>query len=76
MIFFPSVFLKIIQIAPMPVVQHTLHPNGTAMHPGSPYPVSMATVMTPGAQPPQTVILTSPHTRSLTQAQESHSPAR
>ncbi|XP_075867421.1 protein capicua homolog isoform X2 [Nelusetta ayraudi] len=54
---------KIIQIAPMPVVQHTLHPNGTAMHPGSPYPVSMATVMTPGAQPPQTVILTSPHTR-------------
>lgn len=54
---------KIIQIAPMPVVQTTLHPNGTAMHPGSPYPVSMATVMTPGAQPPQTVILTSPHTR-------------
>lgn len=49
----------------MPVVQTTLHPNGTAMHSGCPYPASMATVMTPGAQPPQTVILTSPHTRSV-----------
>ncbi|XP_068566957.1 protein capicua homolog isoform X2 [Cebidichthys violaceus] len=51
---------KIIQIAPMPVV----HPCGAAaVHPGSPFPVSVATVMAPGAVPPQTVLLTSPPTR-------------
>lgn len=61
---------QIIQIAPMPVVQTSVHPNSAAaVHPGSPFPVSMATVMTPGAAPPQTVLLTSPPTRSLTQAQ-------
>ncbi|XP_034401690.1 protein capicua homolog isoform X2 [Cyclopterus lumpus] len=55
---------KIIQIAPMPVVQTTVHPCGAAeVHPGSPFPVSMATVMAPGAAPPQTVLLTSPPTR-------------
>ncbi|XP_070777470.1 protein capicua homolog [Enoplosus armatus] len=55
---------KIIQIAPMPVVQTNVHPNGAAaVHPGSPFPVSMATVMAPGAAPPQTVLLTSPPTR-------------
>ncbi|XP_030596482.1 protein capicua homolog isoform X2 [Archocentrus centrarchus] len=55
---------KIIQIASMPVVQTNVHPNGTAaVHPGSPFPVSMATVMAPGAAPPQTVLLTSPPTR-------------
>ncbi|KAK7899358.1 hypothetical protein WMY93_020211 [Mugilogobius chulae] len=55
---------KIIQIAPMPVVQS--HPNGgaaAAVHPGSPFPVSVATVMAPGATPPQTVLLTPPPTR-------------
>lgn len=61
--------LQIIQIASMPVVQTNVHPSGAAtVHPGSPYPVSMATVMTPGAAPPQTVLLTSPPTRSVTQA--------
>lgn len=60
-------FRQIIQIAPMPVVQTGVHPNGTAVHPGSPFPVPMATVMAPGATPPQTVLLTSPPTRSLTQ---------
>ncbi|XP_031727103.1 protein capicua homolog isoform X2 [Anarrhichthys ocellatus] len=55
---------KIIQIAPMPVVQTNVHPCGAAaVHPGSPFPVSMATVMSPGAAPPQTVLLTSPPTR-------------
>ncbi|XP_035537540.1 protein capicua homolog isoform X2 [Morone saxatilis] len=55
---------KIIQIAPMPVVQTNVHPGGAAaVHPGSPFPVSMATVMAPGAAPPQTVLLTSPPTR-------------
>ncbi|KAM9419612.1 protein capicua homolog isoform 2-T2 [Salvelinus alpinus] len=55
---------KIIQIAPMPMVQTNVHPAG-AVHPGSPFPVSMATatVMTPGIKPPQTVLLTSPPTR-------------
>ncbi|KAJ0003529.1 hypothetical protein NQD34_008627 [Periophthalmus magnuspinnatus] len=55
---------KIIQIAPMPVVQS--HPNGgaaAAVHSGSPFPVSVATVMAPGATPPQTVLLTPPPTR-------------
>ncbi len=62
-------FLQIIQIAPMPVVQTNVHPSAAAaVHPGSPFPVSMATVMAPGAAPPQTVLLTSPPTRSLTHA--------
>ncbi|XP_030267373.1 protein capicua homolog isoform X1 [Sparus aurata] len=60
----PATANKIIQIAPMPVVQTSVHPNSAAaVHPGSPFPVSMATVMTPGAAPPQTVLLTSPPTR-------------
>ncbi|XP_071390769.1 protein capicua homolog isoform X2 [Centroberyx affinis] len=58
---------KIIQIAPMPVVQTNVHPSAAAaaaaVHPGSPFPVSMATVMAPVAAPPQTVLLTSPPTR-------------
>ncbi|XP_029298465.1 protein capicua homolog isoform X2 [Cottoperca gobio] len=55
---------KIIQIAPMPMVQTNVHPSGAAaVHPGSPFPVSVATVMAPGAAPPQTVLLTSPPTR-------------
>uniref|UniRef100_A0A3Q1AIT2 HMG box domain-containing protein n=1 Tax=Amphiprion ocellaris TaxID=80972 RepID=A0A3Q1AIT2_AMPOC len=55
---------QIIQIAPMPVVQTNVHPSGAAaVHPGSPFPVSVATVMAPGAAPPQTVLLTSPPTR-------------
>ncbi|XP_033950700.1 protein capicua homolog isoform X1 [Pseudochaenichthys georgianus] len=55
---------KIIQIAPMPVVQTSVHPGGAAaVHSGSPFPVSVATVMAPGAAPPQTVLLTSPPTR-------------
>ncbi|XP_049457653.1 protein capicua homolog isoform X1 [Epinephelus fuscoguttatus] len=55
---------KIIQIAPMPVVQTNVHPGGAAaVHAGSPFPVSVATVMAPGAAPPQTVLLTSPPTR-------------
>ncbi|KAF7657575.1 hypothetical protein LDENG_00025190 [Lucifuga dentata] len=55
---------KIIQLTPMPVVQTNVHPSGgTAVHPGSPFPVSVATVMAPSATPPQTVLLTSPPTR-------------
>lgn len=51
----------------MPVAQTSVHTNGTAtLHPGSSFPVSMATVMAPGAAPPQTVLLTSPPTRSVT----------
>ncbi|XP_068188470.1 protein capicua homolog isoform X2 [Antennarius striatus] len=60
----PASANKIIQIAPIPVVQTKVHPNGTTtIHPGSPFPVSMATVMAPGATPPQTVLLTTPPTR-------------
>ncbi|CAJ1083012.1 protein capicua homolog isoform X2 [Xyrichtys novacula] len=60
----PSTGNKIIQIAPMPVVQTNVHPSAAAaVHPGSPFPVSVATVMAPGAAPPQTVLLTSPPTR-------------
>ncbi|KAI3358835.1 hypothetical protein L3Q82_015231 [Scortum barcoo] len=60
----PTTGNKIIQIAPMPVVQTNVHPSsGAAVHPASPFPVSMATVMAPGAAPPQTVLLTSPPTR-------------
>lgn len=56
--------VQIIQIAPMPVVQSQL-PSGGAVHPGSPFPVSMgtATVMTPGSAPSQTVLLPPPATR-------------
>ncbi|XP_069372152.1 protein capicua homolog isoform X1 [Paralichthys olivaceus] len=55
---------KIIQIAPMPVVQTNVHPSGAAaVHPGNPFPVSMASVVAPGAASPQTVLLTSPPTR-------------
>nr|XP_057902573.1 protein capicua homolog isoform X2 [Doryrhamphus excisus] len=58
----PTTGNKIIQIAPMPVVQPNVHTQ--AVHHGSPFPVSMATVMAPGAPaPPQTVLLTSPPTR-------------
>ncbi|XP_020793675.2 protein capicua homolog isoform X2 [Boleophthalmus pectinirostris] len=60
----PQTGNKIIQIAPMPVVQS--HPNGgaaAAVHSGSPFPVSVATVMAPGSTPPQTVLLTPPPTR-------------
>ncbi|KAI1886239.1 hypothetical protein AGOR_G00211940 [Albula goreensis] len=55
---------KIIQIAPMPVVQSQL-PSGGAVHPGSPFPVTMgtATVMAPGSAPSQTVLLPPPPTR-------------
>ncbi|XP_032391775.1 protein capicua homolog isoform X2 [Etheostoma spectabile] len=60
----PATGNKIIQIAPMPVVQTKVHPSGAAaVHPGSPFPVSVATVMAPGVAPPQTVLLTSPPTR-------------
>ncbi|XP_051928465.1 protein capicua homolog [Hippocampus zosterae] len=47
---------KIIQIAPMPVGQ-------SSVHQGSAFPVSMSTVMAAGAAPPQTLILTTPPTR-------------
>ncbi|XP_074470313.1 protein capicua homolog isoform X2 [Sebastes fasciatus] len=60
----PATGNKIVQIAPLPVVQTNVHPCGAAaVHPGSPFPVSVATVMAPGATPPQTVLLTSPPTR-------------
>ncbi|RVE66778.1 hypothetical protein OJAV_G00110750 [Oryzias javanicus] len=55
---------KIFQIASMPVVQSNVHPSGTAaVHPGSSFPVSMATMMAPTGAPPQNVLLTSPPTR-------------
>ncbi|XP_051948815.1 protein capicua homolog isoform X1 [Xyrauchen texanus] len=55
---------KIIQIAPIPLVQTNVHPGGSVQT-GSSFPVSMAaaTVMTPGPTPPQTVLLTPPPTR-------------
>ncbi|KAJ8334396.1 hypothetical protein SKAU_G00400350 [Synaphobranchus kaupii] len=55
---------KIIQIAPMPVVQSQL-PTGGAVHAGSPFPVSVATatVMASGPAPSQTVLLPPPPTR-------------
>ncbi|XP_009292279.1 protein capicua homolog isoform X2 [Danio rerio] len=55
---------KIIQIAPMPVVQTNVHPGGS-VHTSSSFPVSMptASVMAPGSTPPQTVLLTPPPTR-------------
>ncbi|CAB1444533.1 unnamed protein product [Pleuronectes platessa] len=55
---------KIIQIAPMPVVQTNVHPSGAAaVHPGNTFPVTVASVVAPGAASPQTVLLTSPPTR-------------
>ncbi|KAJ8268376.1 hypothetical protein COCON_G00135480 [Conger conger] len=55
---------KIIQIAPMPMVQSQL-PTGGAVHAGSPFPVSVATatVMASGPAPSQTVLLPPPPTR-------------
>ncbi|XP_072304299.1 protein capicua homolog isoform X2 [Eucyclogobius newberryi] len=50
---------KIVQLAPVPAAQS--RPNGGAAHPGSPFPVSVATA--PGAAPPQAVLLTPPPTR-------------
>ncbi|KAM9798037.1 protein capicua homolog [Neosynchiropus ocellatus] len=49
---------KIIQIAPMPVVQSQL-PQGGTVHSAGPFPVSMATaaVVAPGSVPSQTVLL-------------------
>ncbi|XP_017295025.1 protein capicua homolog isoform X2 [Kryptolebias marmoratus] len=60
----PAAGNKIIQLGSMSVVQTNVHPAAAAaVHPGSPFPVSVATVMAPGAAPPQTVLLTSPPTR-------------
>ncbi|XP_060936663.1 protein capicua homolog [Limanda limanda] len=55
---------KIIQIAPMPVVQSQLQQGG-AVHPASPFPGAMGTaaVMAPGSAPSQTVLLPPPPTR-------------
>uniref|UniRef100_A0A7N6ANS0 Protein capicua homolog n=1 Tax=Anabas testudineus TaxID=64144 RepID=A0A7N6ANS0_ANATE len=55
---------KIIQIAPMPVVQSHL-PQGGAVHPASPFPVTVGTaaVVAPGSAPSQTVLLPPAPTR-------------
>ncbi|KAG7474415.1 hypothetical protein JOB18_008154 [Solea senegalensis] len=55
---------KIIQIAPMPVVQSQL-PQGGAVHPANPFPVTVGTaaVVAPGSAPSQTVLLPPPPTR-------------
>nr|XP_055065830.1 protein capicua homolog isoform X2 [Misgurnus anguillicaudatus] len=55
---------KIIQIAPMPVVQSQL-PSAGPVQPGSPFSVTMgtATVVAPGSTPSQTVLLPPPPTR-------------
>ncbi|XP_053540057.1 protein capicua homolog isoform X2 [Ictalurus punctatus] len=55
---------KLIQIAPMPVVQTNVQPART-VHPAASFPVSMATatVMTSGGTSPQTVLLTPSATR-------------
>ncbi|KAG7325711.1 hypothetical protein KOW79_010636 [Hemibagrus wyckioides] len=55
---------KLIQIAPMPVVQTNVQPARTA-HPAASFPVSMATatVMASGGTSPQTVLLTPSATR-------------
>ncbi|XP_056597016.1 protein capicua homolog [Triplophysa dalaica] len=55
---------KMIQIAPMPVVQTNMHPGGSVQT-GTSFPVSMATatVVASGPTPPQTVLLTQPPTR-------------
>ncbi|KAK1895751.1 Protein capicua like [Dissostichus eleginoides] len=52
---------KIIQIAPMPVVQSQL-PQGGAVHPASPFPVSVGTAA-PGSAPSQTLLLPPAPTR-------------
>ncbi|XP_078789687.1 protein capicua homolog isoform X6 [Oryzias latipes] len=55
---------KIIQIAPMPVVQSQL-PQGGAVHPASAFPVTVGTaaVVAPGSAPSQTVLLPQAPTR-------------
>ncbi|CAN9513769.1 unnamed protein product [Ophioblennius macclurei] len=55
---------KIIQIAPMPVVQSQL-PQGGAVHPATPFPVTVGTaaVVAPGSAPSQTVLLPPAPTR-------------
>ncbi|XP_031708944.1 protein capicua homolog [Anarrhichthys ocellatus] len=55
---------KIIQIAPMPVVQSQLSHSG-AVHPGSPFPVTVGTaaVVAPGSAPSQAVLLPPAPTR-------------
>ncbi|XP_035496858.2 protein capicua homolog isoform X3 [Scophthalmus maximus] len=55
---------KIIQIAPMPVVQSQLSQGG-AVHPASPFPVTVgtATVVAPGSAPSQAVLLPPAPTR-------------
>ncbi|CAL8247451.1 unnamed protein product [Lota lota] len=55
---------KIIQIAPMPVVQSQL-PQGGAVHPASPFPGTLGTaaVMASGSTPSQTVLLPPASTR-------------
>ncbi|XP_067093832.1 protein capicua homolog isoform X2 [Osmerus mordax] len=54
---------KLIQISPLPVVQSQLSQGG-AVHPGSPFPVTMgaAAMVAPGSAP-QTVLLPTPPTR-------------
>lgn len=61
----PATGNKIIQLTSVPVVQTNVHPSAAAaaVHSGSPFPVSVATVMAPRATPPHTVLLTSPPTR-------------
>ncbi|XP_052003543.1 protein capicua homolog isoform X1 [Xyrauchen texanus] len=68
---------KIIQIAPMPVVQSQL-PSAAPVQPGSPFSVTMgtATVVAPGSTPSQTILLPPPPTR-ITYVQSTpgvHSP--
>uniref|UniRef100_A0A1A7YA83 Protein capicua homolog n=1 Tax=Iconisemion striatum TaxID=60296 RepID=A0A1A7YA83_9TELE len=55
---------KIIQIAPMPMVQSQL-PQGGAVHPASPFPVTVGTaaVVAPGSAPSQAVLLPPAPTR-------------
>ncbi|XP_061616218.1 protein capicua homolog isoform X2 [Phyllopteryx taeniolatus] len=57
----PAAGNKMVPIAPVPVVPSGV--RGAAVHHGSPFPVSMATVLAPGAAPPQTLLLTTPPTR-------------
>ncbi|XP_047454313.1 protein capicua homolog isoform X3 [Mugil cephalus] len=55
---------KIIQLTPMPVVQSQL-PQGGAVHPASPFPVTVGTaaVVAPGSAPSQAVLLPPAPTR-------------
>lgn len=59
-----SMPLQIIQIAPMPVVQSQL-PQGGAVHPATPFPVTVGTaaVVAPGSAPSQAVLLPPAPTR-------------